>query len=118
MQDVIGKATTLGEAIAKHERTKAFMAADKAVHTNDQAKAVMEAFHAQAAHIHQLETSQQPIEPADKQKLAAVQAEMAGNDLIKNFVRCQADYAELMNNVNQAIDQAVGQAGQTGETAE
>ena len=115
MQEVIDKANTLGEAIARHERTKAFLAADEAVHKDDEAKAVMEAFHAQAAHIHQLETSQQPIEPADKQKLAAVQAQMAGNELIKNFVRCQADYAELMNNVNQAIDHAVGQAGKAAE---
>ena len=36
---------------------------------------------------------------------------MAGNELIKAFVRCQADYAELMNKVNQAMEEAINRSG-------
>lgn len=111
MQDVMDKAKVLGEAIAGHERTRAFMAADAAVHKDGDAKTVMEAFRKQAEYIHQLETSQKPIEPADKHKLADVQAKMAGNALIKEFVRRQADYAELMNKVNQAMEEAINSSG-------
>ncbi len=111
MQDVMDKASVLGEAIAGHERTRAFMAADAVVHKDADAKAVMGAFRKQAEHIHQLETSQKPIEPADKHKLADLQAAMAGNELIKAFVRCQADYAELMNKVNQAMEEAINRSG-------
>ena len=54
MQDVMDKAGVLGEAIAGHERTRAFTAADAVVHKDAGAKAVMEAFKKQAEHIHQL----------------------------------------------------------------
>jgi hypothetical protein len=90
LQELMDKAGALGQAIAAHPRMREYNAA------RDYAK--------QAERIRELERNQKPVEVADKQKLAEIEGRMAGNDAFKRLMRCQADYVELMNQVNRAME--------------
>jgi cell fate (sporulation/competence/biofilm development) regulator YlbF (YheA/YmcA/DUF963 family) len=101
--ELLQKARELGEAIARHERVRAYTAAQEAVRKDQQAQALLREYARQMEHLHELEASRKPIEVADKHKAADLEAQIAGNALLKELMRVQADYVELMNQINQAI---------------
>jgi cell fate (sporulation/competence/biofilm development) regulator YlbF (YheA/YmcA/DUF963 family) len=106
MQDttaLVQKARELGEVIARHERVRAYMAAQEAVRKDQQAQALLREYARHMEHLHELDQSRKPIEVADKHKAAELEAKIAGNPLLKELMRVQADYVELMNQINQAI---------------
>lgn len=104
METILDQARALGEAIAEHPRTKAFFQAAGALRADEEAKGVLESFQKQADHVRRLEDDKRPIEVADKRKLADLQTKMATHDKIKAFMRTQADYIDLMNRVNRAME--------------
>ncbi len=106
MDDIIAAAGELGKKIASHPRTRAFAATARAVATDAEAQALLKKYQDQADRIHQLEQSGRPVEPEDKRRLAALQSDLAVHEKLKEMMRCQADYLDLMNRINQAIDAA------------
>ena len=73
---------------------------------------MLKAYTEQARHIHTLEVEQKPIEVADKHKLAEYEQKMASNAALKEFMRAQADYVALMNQVNQAMEAPLAESRQ------
>ena len=108
MDHIIAAARDLGKLIAAHSRTQAFLTAAKAVNDDTTAQTAMRAYQEIAERVQRLEYEGKPIEPADKRKLADAQAAVAGHPKLKDLSRHQADYLELMNRVNDAIEEAVG----------
>ena len=106
MDDLIAAARELGKKIATHQRTRDFTAAAKAVAEDKEAQGILKAYQEQVEHLRNLEKSQKPIEVADKRKLADAEARVAGNEKLKNMMKQQADYLEMMHRINRAIDEA------------
>lgn len=106
MDDIIAHARELGKKIAAHPRCADFMAAARAVAADKQAQEILKAYQEQVRKIQELEMGGKPIEPPDKRKLADCESAVAGNDLLKKMIRHQADYMEMMNRINSAIDEA------------
>ncbi len=103
-QELLVKARELGIALAAHPSVRAHLAAQQAVRTDADARQLLYEYQAQLQHIDQLRVTQQPIEPADRQRLRDLENRMAAQESVKNLMRTQADYAALMAQVNEAID--------------
>ncbi len=106
MEDIIAHACELGKKIAAHPRCSEFMAAAKAVAEDLDAQRILKAYQDQVRRVQELEAAGKPIEVDDKHKLADAEGQVAGNDKLKEMLKYQADYLEMMNRINQAIDQA------------
>jgi len=106
VEDLVAAAHALGRKIAAHPRTVEFMAAARAVSEDSPAQAILKKYQEQVSRVRLLEAEGKPIEPEDKRGLADCEAAVAGNDKLKEMMRRQADYVEMMHVVNQAIDEA------------
>jgi cell fate (sporulation/competence/biofilm development) regulator YlbF (YheA/YmcA/DUF963 family) len=104
IQDLLARAAALGEAMAKHPRVQNFTTARQGVKADSAAQKLLEEHQSQLLRLQQLENQHQPIEVADKQKLKDIEMRMAANDALKRLLRAQADYIDLMNRVNQAME--------------
>lgn len=110
MDDIIAEARALGKKIAGHPRMKNFVTAARAVAQNREAQDVLKRYQDQAQKVQMLEMNGKPIEPDDKRLLADLQGKVASNELLKNMLRYQADYLEMMKRINDAIDSAADEA--------
>ena len=106
MEDIIADAKSLGKKIAEHPRMTAFTAAARAVAENQEAQGLLKKLQDQGEKMRALEQGGKPIEVADKHALADYEAQVAGNDLLKKMMKHQADYVEMMQRINSAIDEA------------
>ena len=106
MEDIIAQARELGKKIAGHERTKSFMTAAKAVAEDKDAQAVLKNYQENIEKIRSLEAAGKPIEVDDKKKMQQAETAVAGNDKLKQMMKHQADYLEMMHRINSAIDEA------------
>jgi len=107
VQDIIEHARQLGKKIASHPRTVEFLNAARSVAEDSEAQGVLKAYQDQIEKIRGLESSGKAIEPEDKHKLVDSEAKVAGHDKLKLMMKHQADYLEMMNRVNQAMDEAI-----------
>lgn len=114
LQELLDKARVLGEAIGAHPRMREYNAAREAVEKDADAQSLLQSYGKQAEHIRELERNQKPVEVADKQKLAEIEGRMAAHDAFKRLMRCQADYVELMNQVNRAMEAPLAAPPQAG----
>jgi cell fate (sporulation/competence/biofilm development) regulator YlbF (YheA/YmcA/DUF963 family) len=103
-QALVSLARQLGEALAAHPTVRDYRAAQRAVRDDESARQLLEAYQTQAARIHQLEQEQEPIEVADKQALREHETKLSAHATLKNLMRHQADYVQLMSQVNQAME--------------
>lgn len=110
MEDIIADARALGKKIAEHPRMKAFMTAARAVAEDNQAQDLLKRYQQQAEKFRGLEQANKPIEVGDKRALADSEAQVAGNELLKTMMKSQADYLEMMQRINAAIDEASANA--------
>lgn len=106
MEDIIAHARELGKKIASHPRCAQFMAAARAVAEDNDAQQVLKTYQEQARRIHELESAGKPIEAEDKRKLADGESKVACHPKLKDMLKHQADYLEMMTHINQAIDEA------------
>jgi cell fate (sporulation/competence/biofilm development) regulator YlbF (YheA/YmcA/DUF963 family) len=103
MDAIMDLAGRLGEAIRLHPRYERLRAADEAVRADKSATDALEAYNRAAAQMQQKEHAGRPIEVEEKRQLSRLQQVVAANETVKAFMRAQADYAELMRSMNEAI---------------
>lgn len=108
IENLLDQARRLGQAIAQNERVQAFFAAREVVHRDPSAQALLKDYMAHVDRIRSLEAGGRPIEVADKHKLGDLEQAMAHNAPLKELMRTQADYVELMTRVNQALESFLG----------
>jgi len=111
-EEVLKLAAQLGEAIRRHPRYVKLRETDERVRNDKSATDALEAYNKAAEDIARKEHSGQPVEVEDKRRLRALQETVAGNASVKVFLMAQADYAELMRKMNDAIYQSI--AGEKG----
>lgn len=114
MEDIIAHARELGKKIAAHPRCSEFMAAARAVAEDAEAQQVLKTYQEQLRKMQELTAAGKPIEVEDKHKLADCEARIAGNEKLKMMMKHQADYLEMMNRVNNAMDETM-HAGMPGK---
>jgi len=68
-----------------------------------EAKQIQDDLEKQLQRIRKLEQEMKPIEVADKRELSRLQELAARNPGLKDLLRAQADYFEMMNKVNNTI---------------
>ncbi|MBU0639992.1 MAG: YlbF family regulator [Planctomycetes bacterium] len=115
-KELMAQAQALGNAIAGHARVRDYLAARQAVQNSVDTQTLLRDYQQHTEHIRKLEAEQKPIEVADKQKLAALEHRMSGDDALKSLMRSQADYAELMTQINRAMEAALVAAQTPGES--
>ncbi|MFH0962446.1 MAG: YlbF family regulator [Planctomycetota bacterium] len=103
MEEVIRRATLLGELIRRNPRFTELRAAERVVQSDPQARETLRKLNDQVLKLARKEHDQQPIEVEDKRELACLKQEAASNPVLKRLAKAQADFAEMMNHVNAAI---------------
>lgn len=116
-QELMNKARELGQAIAQHDLIEAYFAAQQAVANDQEAQGLLKSYTQQMEHFQQLEAAQQPIEVADKKKMAELESNVAANEHLKDLMRSQADYVALMNQINNAMSAPLTTKAQSGKPA-
>lgn len=104
MDEIVEKARELAMAIRGSEGYKALVSAEKKLGENAEVRKMMEDFDRQSRMIHEKETALQPVEVEDKRKLQQLHERMQSEPLVQELLRAQADYAQMMAKVNEAID--------------
>jgi cell fate (sporulation/competence/biofilm development) regulator YlbF (YheA/YmcA/DUF963 family) len=105
--EVLSLARQLGEAISRHPRYVKLREADERVRGDKSATDALDAYNKAAEELSRKERSGRPIEVEDKRRLRSLQESVAANETVKAFMVSQADYAEMMRKMNDAIYQAI-----------
>ena len=103
MDDILRRAEDLGRALREHPRYKRLVEADGRVRADKQATAALDAYNQAILKIAEKEHRQQPIPVEDKRDAERLRQAVVANETVKAFMRTQADYAELMKRMNDAI---------------
>jgi len=111
MQELLDQARALGSAIAQHDRMTRFVEAEAAVRKDPEASRLLDEHRKHVDKVGELEKEGKPIEPADKQRLKALQDSLSGSEPIKALIAAQADYIEMMQEVYKAVQQPISERG-------
>ena len=103
MDDILRRAEELGRAMREHPRYKRLMEADGRVRADKAATGALEAYNKAVLKIAEKQHRQQPIEVEEKREAERLRQAVVANETVKAFMRAQADYAELMKRMNDAI---------------
>ena len=103
VDNIVSKAAELGKLIAASPAGTALLGARKELHADKQAHKMLEAYQEQMQRIAQLEKDGKPVEPEDKHKLVELQQKVASQTALKTWMKAQADFSQLMHQVNRAI---------------
>jgi cell fate (sporulation/competence/biofilm development) regulator YlbF (YheA/YmcA/DUF963 family) len=109
--DILRLARDLGQAIRRHPRYVKLREADDRVRGDKVATDALDAYNRAADEVNRKQRAGQPIEVEDKRRLQRLHEVVAGNETVKAFMRTQADYAEMMRRMNDAIFQAIAGDG-------
>ncbi len=107
MEKALAAAAELGRQIAQDEAFQRLRAAESAVQGDAASQKILEDFERQRRKIEALEGARKPVEPEDKHEMIRLSDAVHGAPKLQELVRAQADYMELMNRVNKAIQQAL-----------
>ena len=110
MDEILAQAKRLADLLAASERTKALRAASAAVTADAEAKQLEEEYAHAAAELRELEEMGAPIEPETKRRMAALGDRIRRSALLQQLLQANAEFADMMDSVQHAISDAVGQA--------
>lgn len=105
MTELLSQARKLGEAIAATPKVRGFLEAQAAVADDAEAQRLLADYQKHANEMQTLASQQKPIEPDLKHKLAACEQAMASHESLKKLMRAQADYIDVMNAINRAMEE-------------
>jgi cell fate (sporulation/competence/biofilm development) regulator YlbF (YheA/YmcA/DUF963 family) len=114
---ILEEARRLGDLIRSHPRYMKLREADARVRADKSATDALEAYNRAATGIARKEQAAQPVEVGEKRALERLHNAVASNATVKAFAVAQADYAELMRKMNDAIFGAIT-GGETGDSDE
>jgi cell fate (sporulation/competence/biofilm development) regulator YlbF (YheA/YmcA/DUF963 family) len=106
VDQILELAARLGEQIAADPRGRQMADARAALDGSLQDRQLLEDYEAQQQKMNELAAAGRPIEPEDKRRLADLHAKVIGSRVIKDVLKAQADYLELMTAVSQRIEEA------------
>ena len=110
MDDILEQARRLGDLIRQHPRYQRLREADARVRDDAGATGALDGYNKAAVAIQQKEVRGRPVEVEEKRNLDRLRDAVASNETVKAFSTAQADYAEMMQRMNEAIFRAVAGA--------
>lgn len=105
MDEILDLATRLGKRISQDPRATKMVDAQVALENSLADRQLLADYELQQQRVYELEVSGKPIEPDDKRKLADLHARVVGSSVIKEVLKAQADFLEIMNSVSQRVEQ-------------
>lgn len=108
MDEILSRAKALGEAIAAHERCKAIKQAGKALNDDEEATKLQKEYAEAAQALQEKAIAGQPLEPEEKRREEDLRKQVAAHPVIRDFLRAQVDFAELMQKANATLEDAIG----------
>jgi cell fate (sporulation/competence/biofilm development) regulator YlbF (YheA/YmcA/DUF963 family) len=105
VDQILELAAQLGERIAADPRGRQMADARAALDGSLQDRQLLEDYEAQQQKMNELAAAGKPIEPEDKRRLADLHGKVIGSRVIKDVLKAQADYLELMTAVSQRIEE-------------
>ena len=108
MQDVLDIARKMGEAIAQSDAFARLRAAEERIKQDESAMKASDDFNAMALKMARLEEENKPIEVADKHEFKRLQEAVLEDRVLQDHLAAQADYVDMMRQVNEAIQKALG----------
>ncbi|MFO8013501.1 MAG: YlbF family regulator [Phycisphaerae bacterium] len=112
MDEILEQARHLGQLIQEHPYYQRLREADAAVRDDAEATKALEAYNQAATAIQEKEQKGRPVEPEEKRNLDTLRNEVVASEPIKAFSQAQANYADLMRRMNEAIFQSIARADQ------
>ncbi len=103
MADVLELAKQLGKAVAESDQAKRLRKAEETLNADGGLMQTLKDYRGQVEKIAELEQSNSPVEVEDKHRLEQLQGELYSADAFKEYTAAQAEFADLMRKVNQAI---------------
>jgi len=110
MDDIIADAAALGKKIAAHPKMRAFIAAVEALKADQTAESLLKKYQEASRAIESKASQGKPVEVDEKHALADLERQVASDAKIKEMVRCETDYLDLMRRINHAMDAAAAEA--------
>ncbi len=115
MDKIIEQAKKLGELIAEDSRAQNMRAAQQALASSQEDRMLLDSYQTQQQRILELEQQGKPVEPEDKRKLADLHDKVIANRVIKDLIKAQTEYIDLMTRVTREIETlSLGGAGSAG----
>ena len=105
MDEILDLATKLGKRISQDSRAGKMVDAQVALENSLADRQLLADYEQQQQKIYELEAAGKPIEPDDKRRLAELHAKVVGSGVIKEVLKAQADFLEVLNSVSQRIEQ-------------
>jgi cell fate (sporulation/competence/biofilm development) regulator YlbF (YheA/YmcA/DUF963 family) len=107
MDEVLELATKLSRAIARSNRFRDLRTAEAAVMGSEEAVAAAKRREEVFLRLSQKEQKGEPIEPGDKREMQEADEAVKVNPLLSDLFRAQADFQEMLNEVNRLITSAL-----------
>jgi cell fate (sporulation/competence/biofilm development) regulator YlbF (YheA/YmcA/DUF963 family) len=103
VENILKLADALGEALRDSDRFKRLKELEEKVSADPEAGGLLKSFAEKSNEIRHKEMHLQPVEVAEKRVLMDIQEKIQKNAIIMDMLRAQADYAEIINKVNERI---------------
>ena len=107
MEDILKRAKELGEAIATHERCQALKQAVHALKADEEARQLDQEYSAAARVLQEKAAAGKPLEPEEKRLEADLRSKTIAHPVIRELLKAQADFAELMQQTNATLESAI-----------
>ncbi|MBI4716893.1 MAG: YlbF family regulator [Planctomycetes bacterium] len=104
MNEIVELATRLGRRIASDPRGQQFAAARAALEGSPADRQLLGDYEAQQRKIMDLEAGGKPIEVEDKRRLSDLYQRVVGSEVIRNLLKAQTDFLEVLQLVTQIIE--------------
>lgn len=111
MEQILKTATELGRLVADQPAYHALRSAELAVQADKETTGLLGALHKQRRHIAELEAQMKPVGVEDKHELQRLNEAAGANDKLRELLRAQADFMQIMNRINQAIQKELRAEG-------
>jgi cell fate (sporulation/competence/biofilm development) regulator YlbF (YheA/YmcA/DUF963 family) len=105
MDEILELASRLGKRIAQEDRGQRMIAARAALEGSLADRQLLANFEECQRRIQQLQMEGRAIEPEDKRKLVDLQNRVIASPVLKDLLRAQADFVELMAQVSTCLEQ-------------
>jgi cell fate (sporulation/competence/biofilm development) regulator YlbF (YheA/YmcA/DUF963 family) len=110
MEEILELAANLGKRVAVDSRARRLHQARTSFEGNLEARQLISDYEHQQQRIAELEYSGRPIEPEEKRRLTELHQKVTANAVLKELLKAQADYVELMTLISERIErEALGE---------
>jgi len=103
-QEVVQQARRLGEMIAEHDAAKKLDAAVAALEADVEAQRALTDLNRHSQRLDDKQREGKPIEVEDKRKAETLRKAVVRSPVLRDLQMAQMDYADLMREVQTAID--------------